>query len=81
MVGFTPAGRVEQFFRELDARGKYSGTGANEDREAARQRYGTSTSNRLSLSEREVLESAAPARGRSDRGREPQSLAPASGPA
>jgi quercetin dioxygenase-like cupin family protein len=40
MVGFTPAGRVEQFFRDLDARGTYFGTGTNEDREAARQRYG-----------------------------------------
>jgi quercetin dioxygenase-like cupin family protein len=40
MVGFTPAGRVEQFFRDLDARGKYFGTGTNEDKEAARQRYG-----------------------------------------
>jgi quercetin dioxygenase-like cupin family protein len=40
MVGFTPAGRVEQFFRDLDARGKYFGTGTDEDREAARQRYG-----------------------------------------
>ncbi len=40
MVGFTPAGRVEQFFRDLDARGTYFGTGTAEDREAARQRYG-----------------------------------------
>lgn len=40
MVGFTPAGRVEQFFRDLDARGTYFGTGTNEDRDAARQRYG-----------------------------------------
>lgn len=40
MVGFTPAGRVEQFFRDLDARGTYFGAATNEDREAARQRYG-----------------------------------------
>jgi quercetin dioxygenase-like cupin family protein len=40
MVGFTPAGRVEQFFRDLDARGKYFGTGTAEDKETARQRYG-----------------------------------------
>ena len=40
MVGFTPAGRLEQFFRDLDARGTYFGTGTPEDREVARQRYG-----------------------------------------
>jgi quercetin dioxygenase-like cupin family protein len=40
MVGFTPAGRVEQFFRDLDARGTYFGTGTDEDREVARKRYG-----------------------------------------
>ena len=40
LVGFTPAGRMEQFFRDLDARGAYFGTGTDADREAARQRYG-----------------------------------------
>jgi quercetin dioxygenase-like cupin family protein len=40
MVGFTPAGRVEQFFRDLAARGKYFGTGSDADRQAAQQRYG-----------------------------------------
>ena len=40
MIGFTPAGRMEQFFRDLAARGKYFGTGTNEDKEVARQRYG-----------------------------------------
>ena len=40
LIGFTPAGRMEQFFRDLDARGKYFGTGTNEDRDSARQRYG-----------------------------------------
>jgi len=40
MVGFTPAGRMEKFFRDLDARGSYFGSGTAEDKEAARQRYG-----------------------------------------
>jgi quercetin dioxygenase-like cupin family protein len=40
MVGFTPAGRVEQFFRDLDARGTYFGAGTAEDKDVARQRYG-----------------------------------------
>jgi hypothetical protein len=31
---------MEQFFRDLDARGTYFGTGTKEDRDAARQRYG-----------------------------------------
>jgi quercetin dioxygenase-like cupin family protein len=40
MVAFTPAGRLEQFFRDLDARGQYFGSGTDEEKEAARQRYG-----------------------------------------
>ncbi len=40
LVGFTPAGRMEQFFRDLDARGSYFGTGTEEDRQIARERYG-----------------------------------------
>jgi quercetin dioxygenase-like cupin family protein len=40
MVGFTPAGRLEQFFRDLDARGTYFGNGTAEEKELARQRYG-----------------------------------------
>ena len=40
MVAFTPAGRVEQFFRDLDARGQYFGAGTAEEKETARQRYG-----------------------------------------
>ncbi len=40
LVGFTPAGRMEQFFRDLDARGRYFGTGTEEDRQIARERYG-----------------------------------------
>ena len=31
MVGFTRLGRVEQFFRDLDARGTYFGSGTPED--------------------------------------------------
>jgi hypothetical protein len=31
---------VEQFLRDLEARGKYFGTGTDEDGELARQRYG-----------------------------------------
>jgi hypothetical protein len=31
---------MEQFFRDLDARGAYFATGTDADREAARQRYG-----------------------------------------
>jgi hypothetical protein len=40
LVAFTPAGRMEQFFRDLDARGAYFGTGSEADRETARQKYG-----------------------------------------
>jgi uncharacterized cupin superfamily protein len=40
LVGFTPAGNMEQFFRDLDARGAYFGTGSEADRETARQKYG-----------------------------------------
>lgn len=40
MVGFTPAGRVEQFFRDLSARGRYFGSGTAEDKAVARERYG-----------------------------------------
>ena len=40
MVGFTPAGRLEQFFRDLDAQGKYFGNGTDEEKKVARQRYG-----------------------------------------
>ena len=40
MVGFTPAGRLEQFFRDLDARGTYFGAGTAEDKDVARERYG-----------------------------------------
>jgi mannose-6-phosphate isomerase-like protein (cupin superfamily) len=40
LVGFTPAGRMEQFFRDLDARGRYFGSGTEEDRRVLRERYG-----------------------------------------
>lgn len=40
LVGFTPAGRMEQFFRDLERRGQYFGNGTPEDREMARQKYG-----------------------------------------
>jgi mannose-6-phosphate isomerase-like protein (cupin superfamily) len=40
LVGFTPAGRMEQFFRDLSERGRYFGTGTDEDRRIMRERYG-----------------------------------------
>jgi quercetin dioxygenase-like cupin family protein len=40
LVGFTPAGRMEAFFRDLEKRGRYFGNGTAEDRETARREYG-----------------------------------------
>src|SRR5262245_11769206 len=40
LVGFAPAGRLEQFFRDLAKRGEYFGNGTPEDRERARRDYG-----------------------------------------
>lgn len=40
MVGFAPAGKMEQFFRDLSARGQYFGTGSNDDRKRAEKEYG-----------------------------------------
>jgi quercetin dioxygenase-like cupin family protein len=40
LVGFTPAGRMEKFFRDLAKRGEYFGNGTPEDRETARRDYG-----------------------------------------
>ena len=40
LIGFTPAGRMEQFFRDLAARGTYFGAGSDQDKEKARQQYG-----------------------------------------
>jgi len=37
LVGFTPAGRMEEFFRELERRGSYFGTGTNADRARLRE--------------------------------------------
>jgi quercetin dioxygenase-like cupin family protein len=40
LVAFTPAGHIEQFFRELERRGQYFGNGTPEDKEIARREYG-----------------------------------------
>jgi quercetin dioxygenase-like cupin family protein len=40
LVGFTPAGRMEKFFRDLERRGQYFGNGTPKDREEARREYG-----------------------------------------
>jgi len=40
LVGFTPAGRMEDFFRELSARGQYFGLGDEADRRRAEKEYG-----------------------------------------
>jgi quercetin dioxygenase-like cupin family protein len=40
LIGFTPAVRIEQFFRDLEARGKYFGDGTAEDKELAHRLYG-----------------------------------------
>lgn len=40
LVGFTPAGRIEQFFRDLAKRGEYFGKGTAEEKETARRLYG-----------------------------------------
>ena len=40
LVGFTPAGRMEQFFRDLEKRGEYFGNGTAADRETAHREYG-----------------------------------------
>ena len=40
LVGFTPAGRMEQFFRDLEKRGGYFGNGTPEEKEKARREYG-----------------------------------------
>ena len=40
LIGFTPAGRIEQFFRDLEKRGEYFGNGSPEDRELAHRLYG-----------------------------------------
>jgi mannose-6-phosphate isomerase-like protein (cupin superfamily) len=40
LIGFTPALRIEEFFRELARRGEYFGNGTAADKERARQYYG-----------------------------------------
>jgi quercetin dioxygenase-like cupin family protein len=40
LVGFTPAGRMEQFFRDVEKRGQYFGAGTAADKETARREYG-----------------------------------------
>jgi quercetin dioxygenase-like cupin family protein len=40
LVGFTPAGRMEKFFRDLEKRGEYFGNGTAKDKEIARREYG-----------------------------------------
>ena len=40
LIGFTPAGRIEQFFRDLEKRGEYFGNGSPEDKELVHRLYG-----------------------------------------
>ena len=40
LIGFTPAGRIEQFFRDLEKRGEFFGNGSPEDQELAHRLYG-----------------------------------------
>jgi len=40
LIGFTPAGRIEQFFRDLEKRGEYFGNGSPADKELVHRLYG-----------------------------------------
>jgi hypothetical protein len=40
LVGFTPAVRIEQFFRDLEKRGEYFGNGSPQDKELVHRLYG-----------------------------------------
>src|SRR5205814_4022128 len=40
LIGFTPAARIEQFFRDLEKRGEYFGNGSAEDKELVHRLYG-----------------------------------------
>ena len=40
LVGFSPAGNIEQFFRDLEKRGTYFGSGTDADKETAHRLYG-----------------------------------------
>jgi quercetin dioxygenase-like cupin family protein len=40
LIGFTPAVRIEQFFRDLEKRGEYFGNGTADDKELVHRLYG-----------------------------------------
>ena len=40
LIGFTPAVRIEQFFRDLEKRGEYFGNGTAADKELVHRLYG-----------------------------------------
>ena len=40
LIGFTPAVRIEQFFRDLEKRGEYFGNGSAADKELVHRQYG-----------------------------------------
>ena len=40
LIGFTPAVRIEQFFRDLEKRGEYFGNGTPVDKELVHRLYG-----------------------------------------
>ncbi len=40
LIGFTPAVRIEQFFRDLEKRGEYFGNGTPADKELVHRLYG-----------------------------------------
>jgi len=40
LIGFTPAVRIEQFFRDLEKRGEYFGNGSPADKELVHRLYG-----------------------------------------
>ena len=40
LIGFTPAVRIEQFFRDLEKRGEYFGNGSLADKELVHRLYG-----------------------------------------
>ena len=40
LIGFTPAARIEQFFRDLEKRGEYFGNGTPADKELVHRLYG-----------------------------------------
>ena len=40
LIGFTPAVRIEQFFRDLEKRGEYFGNGSRADKDLVHRLYG-----------------------------------------